>query len=645
MLGSVTFNVDKKSIASSLSGYQPSVAVKDLTKKVKEAYEEGNTIQNYAFPEFNNKSLIQRMNEDQRAWLSWSPSPLSGEDEWRWTGVRPITRNKVISTAAHLTAQLLVPNVFAQNDFDKEDRDAAYVMRELIEYNIRRSNYETAFLFGVISGLVNPVSYFKVDYCRAWQESWVNGKKEMVIDEVFDGFQHSLIAPEDVLFGNAYQYDIQKQDWLIQRKRISYGEAESKWGLHPNFTYVHPGKMTIFHSDTSLFYDVEDINDNLVEEVCFKHRRSDTEAYFLNGIYVSGPNPDYNPFIHRTNKDRPKYNVVKFGYEPIDAMRFFGYKSLVAKMSNDQESTDREWQMYFDASFLATFPPTISMGAGKIDKSVVRPAVNTELGENAKITPLQIVNPSAALAALRESERSLIESSQDPQLAGTQQGPQKTARESILLQQNAQTNMGIPVKMIGTMVKEIGALLIDDIIRFQTIGEVGEIAGQMTYRSFIVDGKVKEGKNKSVYIKFTDRFAGREMSEEEKDMEGYKLMEEAGDDKELFEVNPSLFARMQYLVTVDADQMLAKNEAFERAFKLETYDRAIANPLIMNDPEALQKITRDFLLEPLLKGEAAQYLPNIQKVAQTLTPSSTPTKNKGQDLSSRLMRSVAMEQA
>ena len=40
----------------------------------------------------------------------------------------------------------------------------------------------------------------------------------------------------------------------------------------------------------------------------------------------------------------PMYNSVKYGFEPIDAMRFIGYKSLVDKMQNDQEAVDREWQ-------------------------------------------------------------------------------------------------------------------------------------------------------------------------------------------------------------------------------------------------------------------------------------------------------------
>ena len=639
MNGELIYN-EKGIIQSSLSAYQPSNEVKDLTLVVKKADQDGDNILNTPYKEFNNRSVLQRASEDQMAWLSWTPDPYEGEDDWRWNGVRPITRNRVISVAAHLTSQLLIPNVFAQNEFDEEDREAAYVMKDLVEYNIKRSNYDTSFLFGVIAGLVNPVSYFKVDYVKAYQDIWQEGKLEKVVDDMFSGFQNSLIPVEEILICNPFQYDFQKQDWMIHKKFISYGEAQAKHGSYSQFQYVQAGKKVILHEDGN-FYDVEDINGALVEEVCFKNRRKDTEVYFVGGVYMGNVNVNYNPFIHRTNKNKPKYNIVKFGYEPIDAMRFFFYKSLVAKMSNDQEAADREWQMYFDASFLSTFPPTITMGAGKIDRSVIAPATNTELGKDAKITPLNIANPGAALGALREAERSLTESSQDPQQAGDQQGPQKTARESILLQQNAETNLGLATKMIGVMVKDIGSLYVDDIIRYQSIGELSEITGETSYKTFIVDGKVKGGKDKSSYIKFTDRFAGKVMSKDEKDMENYKLAEEAGDDKDIYEVNPYVFSRMDYLITIDADKALQKNDAFERAFKLETYDRAIANPLVVQDMESMQKITRDFLFEPLMHGEASRYLPSIQKVANSLVP---PEGEKGKGLPKRIVQGSAMRE-
>jgi hypothetical protein len=633
MKGTLLYNGE--AISSPKSAYQPGEEVKALTETVKCAVTDGEAILNNPYDEYNGRSFVQQANEAQRTWLSHPDAPYVGEDEWRWNGVRPLTRNRVIYTTARLTSQLLYPKSFAQNDAQEEDREAAYAMDSLVEFNIRNSNYETAFLFGVISALVNPLNYFSVDYCESWQEAWQGGEYKRVIDDIFSGFQNSLIPIDEILFSNPYVYEWQQQDWIIRTRRVSYEEMEGKFGAHDNWQHVKMGQVSMKHED-GFFYDVEDITDGMVGHVNYKHRRSDCELDFVNGIYLSNPNTEWNPFYHRRIKtvkgeavEVPLYNTVKYGYEPIDAMRFVGYKALVDKMSGDQDGADREWQDFFDASRLATFQPIVLMGAGKFDHSVVAPSAVTEIGKDAKVQPIQVTNPLPALNALREAERSGNESSVDPSAGGIQSGPQKTKYEAALLEDNTDTNLSLTAKLIARMVKEIGGLLIDDIVRYQTIGEAGEILGETLYKTFMIDGRIREGTQKTTYIKFTDRFAGRSMSDEEKATEGYQLMEEAGNDRELIEVNPGVFARMNWLVSADAEQLTRRNTAFERTFKLAAYEKAIANPLVMADPEAQLKITRDFLFEPIMKGDASKYLPRIQKVANTIVPGATPPVSEG----------------
>jgi hypothetical protein len=618
-------------ISSKKSDYQPTPEIRDLTIVVKDAYEDGEAVLAAPMQEYNGLSITQRANESQKTWLAHADAPYEGDDEWRWNGVRPITRNRVIATAARLTSQMLYPKHFAQNEDQEEDKNASYAMDALVEYNIRHSNYDTAFLFGVIGGLVNPISYFSVEYCEAWQWSWVRGEQQRIIDDIYSGFQHSLIPIDEMLFGNPYQFEWQKQDWIIRKRRVAYEEMEAKHGLHENWGSVKKGVITMVAAD-GFFYDVDDINDDMVGSVTYKHRRSDCEIDFVNGIYLSNPNTAYNPFYHRKIKtvkgavvEVPLYDTVKYGFEPIDAMRFVGYKSLVDKMQNDQEATDREWQDYFDASRLATFMPLVTMGAGKIDKTVISPAGVTELGKDAKAVPLSVSNPSAALSALREAERSASEDSLDPQAFGMQNGPKKTQVEAQILEQNTQTNLTLTAKMIAKMVQQVGGLLDDDIIRHQTIGEAGDIAGTMFYKTFVVGGRVKEGRSVSTYIRFTDRFAGAPMTEQEREMEEYDLMSKSGEDKDILEINPGVFARLDFLTTIDSDALLRRNDAFERAFKVSIYEKAIANPLILQDADAMNKITRDFLLEPAVRGDASKYLPNIKAIAAQVTPGTLQT--------------------
>lgn len=643
MIPSLSYDLSGK-LESPLSGYNPSPEVKKLTGLAWQDLIQGDEILNRPFNEFNDMSLIQRMNLDQKDWLGWSPAPSEDPDEkWMFTGTSAATRNKIISTAAHLTQQVIFPNIFAQNEDDENDEEAAYIMRTAIEYNCRKNNYEQSFLYAVISGLVNPVSYFKIDYCQTYQEILEGNaseyKKVKVLDDIMSGFQYSLIPPEEILIANPYCFDIQKQPFVIHRRRISYHDAESYYSDRDEFKHVKPGIVSIFNADDALFYEAHDAyEDGLVEEITLKYRKQDREVCFVNGIYLSNPNTAFNPIKHRTNKNKPKYNIVKFGAEPIDAQRFWAYKSLASKLSNDKELVDRMRQNAVDASTFATFPSLFGIGTGKINKSVFIPATITHVDKDAKIEPATgFANPQYAYQAAAEAERAMTETSQDPQLSGIG-GGDKTARESILIQQNALTNLGIMGKMIGFMVKDSGELMVDDILRYQTVGEVQEMSGglAMQYKTLILNDKVRDGKKTSVVIKFTDEYAGRKMTQKEIDEENIKLYMD-DEDIELYKVNPVLWRKKDFLIVVEPDALKPKNDAFEKTLKLELYDRAINNPLIAQDPDKMAEITRDFLFLPTVGGDAAKYIP---KDTMNALAGLVPQPQKG--LSRRVVESKAM---
>ena len=199
-------------------------------------------------------------------------------------------------------------------------------------------------------------------------------------------------------------------------------------------------------------------------------------------------------------------------------------------------------------------------------------------------------------------------------------------------------------RMIGAMVKDIGYLMIDDIVRYQTAGEMIELGGGalgMKYRTLVLNDKVRNGSKKNVILRFTDRWAGKKLSEEDIETMSVALYEEGGAENEIYEVNPAIWSRLEYLIIIEPDQLLPKNDAFERAIRLETYDRAIQNPLIINDPERLADVTRDFLFAPTVKGEAAKYIPkDTQRALQGFLPNAGQLR-KG--VTSRVMESGAME--
>lgn len=657
MIPSLQYNLEGK-IESPLSPYQPSSEIKELLSIAQLDAQAGDEILTRPFEEFNDMSLIQRANLDQKDWLGYSPSQSSDPDEaWMFTGTSSITRSQIISTAANLAEQVVYPGAFAQNDEDEEDEAAAQVMRLAIEYNCRRSGYEETFLYGVISGLVNPVSYFKVDYAKKYIEilegTASEYKKIKVLDEMFSGFQHQLLPLDEVLLGNPYVFNMQAQPFVINRRRITMHEARSSHGDHSNFIQVRPGVVSIFNETDGLFYDADDAEqDGMVTECRFMYRGQDREFVVVNNVYLSNPNTEYLPMRHRRiltdGHTIPLYNIVKYGAEPIDAKRFAYYKSLASKLSNDKELVDRMRQNAVDAATFGTFPSIFTMGAGKLDKSVFIPATTQEIGKDAKIQPATgMMNPQYAYEAARMAEQDIYNAGVDPRTSGVRQGPE-TARGAIILQQNAIRNLGVIGKMIAFgLVKPVGELMADDIVRYQTVGETMQLEGGglgMKYQNMILNDKVIDGQKKTVVVKFTDEWANINLSKEDIRYKEVKMLEDAGDNKVIYESNPAVWSKRKFLIVIEADAFRPKNDAFDRTFKIEVYDRAINNPLIAQDLEKLGDVTRDFLFEPTVKGDSAKYIPrDTKKVMQSIgAPTQALDKSQNPNVVNKTVQQGAM---
>ena len=133
-------------------------------------------------------------------------------------------------------------------------------------------------------------------------------------------------------------------------------------------------------------------------------------------------------------------------------------------------------------------------------------------------------------------------------------------------------------------------------MQYLTVADVDKITDnpELVYKTFLLHDKKSEGKSKVRKIQFDQTMPGQPMTKEAKKAQSYETLAMEGGDKsemELYRVNPELMRELKYMVVVSPDVLNPLSEEVERAFKLEEYDRAIANPLL--DQE---KVTKDFLL-------------------------------------------------
>ncbi len=570
MIGNIPRDSEGK-IDATPSLYQPSQEVRGLTQLIQQDYQVADELQNQPFTEFNDLSLLNRMDLDQKRWNAYrEPQSTDPEEMWRYNGVRPITRNKIIAIVAQMTSRIVIPAPFAQNDKDEEDRMAAQIMRDMMEYNIRNSNYIDNYIMWVMDALVNPVAYLGLGFFEKMQtikeENEGRISKKEVIDNVYSGFQTFNIPTDEILIGNYNQKNLPKQRFVIRKRFIEYGEAEALWGEHDNFQYVRPGTRSVFDAESSLFYDVFDETiPTLVEEGTYYNRTEDLEVPFLGAVYMGDSDVDANPIKHRDNENRPKYNLAGLGYEHISP-RFFFYKSACWKLGDDDELIQRMEQLTMDATFLETMPPTITKGHGQFTEALMIPGKNSAFEDtDVSIEPIGLGrNLTAAWNAIIAKERSMAESTQDSSLQGVASGPIKTASEALILQQNAKIALGLFGNMFAQSLKGIGGLMVDVIIHHQTVADVEEIAGKglmERYKTFIL--QTEDGLSKKIMFA-PEEIEGvneeGEVSEEVLDrMSDEMLIEEGGieSDMKIYKVlDPEAWRRLKYQIVIDVEELM-----------------------------------------------------------------------------------------
>lgn len=576
--------------------------------------------------EFNDLSLVLRDQYDQMEFNTYQPNngdAWEGDPQaaWRSRAIRPIVRNKCISIAAHATARLIFPKIFAYNENSDEQNEAAMVMEDLMEWSGDVSNYSFVALMRVITALSSPASIGFTEYGEIYRtvktEKNADGtwKEERIRDESYPCFMDEVVPVTQFYIENMYEPDLQRQGWVIWRKVYSYSDAQAKYnGVYDNFQYVRPGVQTIYDDANNQFYYVYDPNmrQEDVEEIMYWNKNLDLKIIMVNRVMLT-------PFNNPNPRNDKLYPFDKFGYEPINN-RFFYYKSLAFKLQHDADIVNTLYQMIIDGTFLAIFKPMVNVGGEIIASDVIVPgAVTTLSSPDADLRAINVGSDlKSGMETLAVVEKSINESSQEPQLGGQANGKDMTAYEISKIEQNADTVLGLFLQMIAKHVKDFGKLRVGDIIQYLTLPDVASITGdsELTYKTFFLKGQEKTG-SKNKKIEFSSEMPD-EMTEDEQLNRSYDLKsEETKKDMSIARANPKIFRELQYMVAVHPDVMNPRSEDLERAWATEEFDRMIMHPEVFDGKE-----TGKLLLgaNPTTKKDVDKYLVKAPPAGQQTPP-------------------------
>ena len=616
-----------------LSTYSPTEDEVECRNDIIKDFRNGWMTMHLARPEYNDMSHYQRYIIDMLAFNTYQENdgnPML-EDRihgWQSQAMRPIIRNAAISIAAHQTARQLVPKIFAYNEESEEQEDVAKVMSYLIDWAREQARYPYMALYRNIAALYSPISWGYSEYVQVSKNikdgkgSDGKWKYKKVIDEESSGFQHLPVPCDQIYFENFFEREVQKQGFIIWRRILSYDQAKAKYGHIPNFVHVNPGIIVTMDDANRSFYNVYDphMRQYDVEEVIRWKKSTDSKDIMVNGVLMTEPYAA-NP------RDDHQYPFEAFYYLPINE-KCLGGKSLVFSLQSDAKLANEFYQMIADGTKLNLFPPTVTTGSDKAGTDVIVPGLNLAFSDpDVKINTLNTATSQSlntAMQTLEKIEASLHESSQDPiQQGQAGSGPASTAYEISRIEQNSATVLGLTIKFFtyGHVIP-YGKLLLSDVLQYLTMPQVESITGNggLVYKTFYAKEPGKTGKQNK--IKF-DANMPDAMTEDEKMAMSWELLKAQGGLKSsttLYNVNPVLFRQHKFNFAVDADVLNPRSSELERAFDLETYDRAVGSPVA--DQE---KIFKDLLMSsnPKTSRDPGSYIQK-QKPQQQVPANGQP---------------------
>lgn len=616
------------------SNYQPSQDVMDLFSRCMKDYQVAYNMQHRPFDYFDGVSLLERTRLDQRTFGAFVGAEWVPEDSrWRWRGRKNTARNKIIGILAQVIAGILFPTVFAVDDQQQDQKMAARVMRIQVGHHLRKARYDIKFLFAVLSALASPAVFVQVEWIEAMQKVKVRMEDGTItvqeaVDELVSGLNLNIRPVDEIMLGDFYTLPVQTQPHIIDVQRISYDAARSRFADRffekstgkDLFDYVQAGKtrVVIAGQEKQVLFDIEwtEADANFVQVLTFKYRPEDLEVVWVGGVFMGNEEDIYNgnPFSHRRMAvvfdeqgnpqwgSVPVYNIAKTGFEPIDPSgRFAYYKSAAFKEFWEDDSINHAYRLLQDGMTLDVIKPVMLSGVSRVDGSVIAPGAVTAMPDpQARAVPYSIgPNLAAAMQVLQQNEKDISESTIAAILQGSIQGRQ-TAFAVNAAVASAKTMLGVFGLMVADLVMQIGDLTIDCIIQNCTMGMIDtSVPGAlgMKYKSYLAKSE-EHGQEITHKITYTDRYFGKQMSEDEIRQREYELWNDAGGKdlkQHIWEVNPYAISRMLYQTFVDADKMIVRSIGGDKDQKRISFE-------MLTDPRIapfidLEAVANDFVID------------------------------------------------
>ena len=573
--------------------------------KVLTKYMRARTVMQRNYPQLNNRTILQAVDDWTKRWNGYisAPSELLDSDQSRI--FLNFTRNQIIDYLANFALRRPKTKVKAVNKkTGSNDPKFSSVCNDLLDFSANEENGDAKFLANSLEGAVKGTVVAYEGYLKDTQKMKVpksfdseTGKIKAVEEDkvVYDNAYQEIVPIEDFLIANPYQPNIQKQPFVIWRKITTYDEAACEFADYKDWDKVEKGNYSMGQDGELTFYRsalASDLTEDGVEVLRFYEKYSNTHVVMVNGIVLyDGPIP---------RKDG-KYPFAKGIFEPFDNEFFWG-AGFPNKIMGEQDLINTFWNMMVDKTYGSLLPfglssdlddwiedDTLSLNrirkVGDINKWKFDTLPGVNAGEQAMLqTAMNFARENSGIVGGGP--------------AMTPRGGKLNVRQVLLQQQEAMKKIGFHVSFMEDMEKDRSDLRLATIFQFYAIPKIEKITGkrgkeleQLFYRDVRLNSvRLSDGKVGNKYIKLVD--SPKTPDERQTLADDLSVMEAMGEvngtPTEALAVAVDTFSDYNYSVQVIKASSFEENAALDQASRMEFANWRL--PLVQVAPADSAKI-------------------------------------------------------
>ncbi len=559
---------EKKEEVTNLLEYQPSDKQVAVINRVSDRFVKMKNERDKERREFDGRTLEEYIKDNVDAYNGIVPEEIRETKEaWQSLIFDQKTRGKVKAIVAMVTSGKPFVNVMGETE---ADNDFAEDMRLTYEDTHRKENgmFKTYLqvLDACIKGTVIVEEGYKEEKQKVKDIVSVNqqtGKvkyreKEIIKDGA--GSVYSEIVPLLNFYPNENCPEI-KHDCIV----MSYYEKEDfekTYGKYEQAKYVKPG-ITYDNIDGIKYKRVSENRKDIIEIMKYYNEDTDEFTILANGVWLN-PQEDDDvcpiPFNHK------KLPFIKTVFELADVECFYG-KALPDIMAGEQETINALLRMTVDQEVLSIHKPILLGQGAELESYQMFPGKTFRInGELDQVRELDISGTQNSTFQILEwlDGKSDINTAVDANTMGVHSG-KKTAKESMLLDENAKRLAGTFQTFVYKLLWERANLRIENICQFY--------------------------KDPIQYAVLKDKYGKPQVDETGKEIKKpvYRevAMGEVGDRPRWIKIQPEM-CQAKYFVRLEPDiePTMSRQERLEVAMAL--LEEAKVNPTISADEATLE---------------------------------------------------------